>query len=174
MCEEVREILEVGFDQLPELHGHRPGVADAGADFVLAHRLEQMVLALVREARHLLAAGEIGIVANAARVSAYQRPAAGEALGVGGVRRRVRGWQLRDVVGERTEIVVGEPLGGRGHRGVVPSPLPEQKQLSHDEELRLAAEGRGLRHSRLAAGAVASETHGDPFLDGRGEWATRG
>ncbi len=61
MCQEVGEILEVAVRQIPELYGHRPGVSDAGADFVLTHRLEQMVLALVREARHLLAsAGSAG------------------------------------------------------------------------------------------------------------------
>src|SRR4029453_11471370 len=58
--EVVREGVEVGVGQLSKLHGHGAGIADAGAGLVLAHRLEQIVLALIRQARHLLAPGEVG------------------------------------------------------------------------------------------------------------------
>jgi hypothetical protein len=173
MCEEVSEILEVAVRQVPELHGHRSGVADASAGLVLAHRLEQIVLTLVRQARHLLATGEIGIVADGAVVLRRKRPAPSRARRIGRLGRRLRRRQLREVVGDLAQIVVGQVLGGGGHRGAATAPVAEQEQLGDREELRLAGERRRLRDSREPAGAVTSQAHGHALLERRGDGGRR-
>src|SRR4030095_12835344 len=62
----VREVDQVLIGEVRQLLRQRATIAEAGPTLVLAHGLEQVVLALVGEARHLLAPGEIRIVADAA------------------------------------------------------------------------------------------------------------
>ncbi len=54
----VREVVsdsdEIGVGELAELDSHGAGVADARAGLVLAHRFQQIVLALIRQAGYFL------------------------------------------------------------------------------------------------------------------------
>src|SRR5262245_6358244 len=78
--QKVREVDQVRVVEIREFLRHRAAVAEAGAALVLAHRPQQIVFALIGESRHLLAAGEVGIVTDAAGMAQSQLPAAIEAL----------------------------------------------------------------------------------------------
>ncbi len=66
MRKEMSEVGEVGVGQAVELLRHRRTVAESPAAGEFAHRLEQVVLALVGQARHLFTPGVVGVVAGAA------------------------------------------------------------------------------------------------------------
>src|SRR5262249_61676979 len=90
--------------------------------------LFRSVLALVGQPRHLLAAGEVRVVAYTARMAERERPPAGEAARIRRVLWRPRRGQLADAVREGGQIAIGQPLGGRDHGRVVAAALPEQKE----------------------------------------------
>src|SRR5215472_8703411 len=65
----VREVDQVLVAESGQLLGHGASVAQPRPALVVAHGLEEIVLALIGETRHLLAPREVRIVADTARVA---------------------------------------------------------------------------------------------------------
>src|SRR5262249_38115605 len=153
----VREVDQVLVAETGQLLGHGASVAQPRPALVVAHGLEEIVLALIGETRHLLAPGEVLIVADAARMAQGEPAAAREAGGIGRLLAGRRGRQLGHAIGEGGEIAVGQPLGGGDHGRVVAAAFAEEEELGDHEERRLPSERGRLGNARLAVRAVAGE-----------------
>src|SRR5262249_18715716 len=105
--------------------------------------------------------------ADATRLLASQKPAALEEDGIRRVGGRGRRRQLRNVLGEGTEIVVGESLGRLVHRRAVAPSLPKEEELSHHEERRLPANRRRVGKNRVPCGSGASAANLHSLLERR-------
>src|SRR5215470_7723397 len=109
MGEIVGEVDQVLVAETGELLGHGAPVAQPCPALVVAHGLEEIVLALIGETRHLLAPGEVRIVADAARVAQGEPAAAREAGSIGRLLTWRQGRQLGHEIGEGGEIAVAQP-----------------------------------------------------------------
>src|SRR5262249_26163701 len=103
----VREVDQVLVGEAGQFLRHGAAVAQPRAALVVAHGLEEIVLALVGETWHLLAPGEIRIVADAARMAQGEPAAAREAGRVGRLlaRRRWRKLATRSAKAVRSLLV---------------------------------------------------------------------
>src|SRR5580692_5057043 len=96
--------------------GHGAVVAVAAVVLVFPHGLGEVVLALVGEARDVVFAGKIRVVAGIAAMLLDQRLRALQPRGIAGIGGRSRLRQFADKIGKGAEIVVGERLGDLVHR----------------------------------------------------------
>src|SRR5918994_1909482 len=85
VCQEVGEIGDCRSRNRGHCFGHRRLIAWPLAALVLAQRLREVVLALPREARHLVPTAEVAKMAGAATMLAGERRAARVGLGSGSV-----------------------------------------------------------------------------------------
>src|SRR5215208_1275653 len=149
---------EIGVGDLLDHLGHRRIVAASLAGFVLAQRPLKIILPLRADARDLIVPRQVGIVAEAA---AMARRCGTPLLdpgrfGTDGGRDRRR--QLRKLVRESPQVIVGEVLRELVHRLRDALLLAKDVELDEQERRRLASERghlRGLRRARLAMACEA-------------------
>src|SRR6185437_9789997 len=94
------------------LQGFRHGrvIALAAVVLVLAKRLGEIILALVGNARNVLLAGEVGVVAGIAMILLRQRVTPLHPCRIAGIGGRPGLRQLGDKIRKYAQIVVGERL----------------------------------------------------------------
>src|SRR5262249_62396920 len=103
--------------------------------------LFRSVLALVGQPRHLLAAGEVRVVAYTARMAERERPPAGEAARIRRVLWRPRRGQLAGGGPGGGQIAIWQPPCGRGHCPGVAAAPPRAKKTGGHHKSRPAAPG---------------------------------
>jgi len=130
---------------------------------ILAHRLDEIVLALVGDARNTFAAGQVQIVAVVTTILRNQRAAILHAWGIARIRRRLRRRQLGKKVGVRAQIVIREGLGYIVHFLDDTLLFPEQIKLDQRIGCVLPAEQGGFWIFRLAFLAVTSQAWRNSF-----------
>src|SRR5829696_594493 len=143
--------------------GHRRIVAASLAGFVLAQRPLKIILPLRADARDLVVPRQVGIVAEAAAMARrYFTPLLDPGrFGTDGGRDRRR--QLRKLVRESPQVIVGEVLRELVHRLRDALLLAKDVELDEQERRGLASERghlRGLRRARLA---MAGEAGREPL-----------
>src|SRR5260370_18389541 len=148
--------------------GHGAVMAVAAVVLVFGRRLGEIVLALVGDARDVLLAGKIGIVAVVAEVLVRQRLAPRDPRGIAGIGRRHRLRQGGDEVGKHAQIVVGERLRRLVHRLESAQLFAKHEELDQRIGRLLAAERGRVLGFRLPVLAVTGETGDRTLFDGFG------
>jgi len=165
--EEVGEVDQVLVSEPGQLLRHGSAVAEPGAALVLPHGLEQVLLPLIGQARHLLAAGEIRLWQTphgCRRVSVRpraKRAGSGASSGGGGGGSLV----TRSAKAVRSSLV--SPLAAAIMAGLSRRPSRNRKSWATTKNEgwppRTASRGSGL-----AVGAVAGQAHREPLVDALG------
>ena len=161
----VREIEDIGIGDRLEHLGHGGVVSRTHVPFILAHRLDEKILALTSNARNVLAPREIRIVADVAPELANESLSTLNARWIAWISTRQRRWQLCKRVGERTQIVVAEALHRIVHDVEAPQLLAKKKQLDEQIGRWLGPKRRYLRIFRLSVLAVAHTAWSEALLD---------
>src|SRR5215472_4218590 len=96
----VREIEDIGIGDRLEHLGHGGVVSRTHVPFILAHRLDEKILALTGNARNVVAPREIRIVADVAPVLAYEGLSTLNSRRIASISTRPWRRQLCNCVGE--------------------------------------------------------------------------
>src|SRR5262249_12271716 len=127
--DKVGEIEDIGVWNRLKHFGHRRLVSSTYAGFVLAHRLEEKILPLTRDAGDAIATRQVAVMADVAPVLAYERSPALHACRVSWVACGRRGRQLGDGVGKCTQVIVREALDRIVHDVQAAHLFTKQEQL---------------------------------------------
>src|SRR5215218_1580207 len=148
---------EIGVGDLLDHLGHRRIVAASLAGFVLAQRPLEIILPLRADARDLVVPRQVGIVAEAAAMARRcGTPLLDPGrLGTDGGRDRRR--QLRQLVRESPQVIVGEVLRELVHRLRDALLLAKDVELDEQERRRLAPDRGTLGGPRRTLPAMEAE-----------------
>ena len=164
-CDVIGEIGDLLRRHRAHHIGHGAVIAVAAVVLVLGERLGEIILALVGDARDVVGAGEIGLVAGIAAMLARRRLRALDARGIGGIIRRLRLRQCCDEIGEDAQIVVGQRLRHLIHRLERAQLLAEHEELDQRIGRVLAAERGRVLGRGLALLAVTGKAGRGALLD---------
>ena len=143
-------------DRLQHL-GHRRLVAVPSAALVFAQRLQQVILALVGEARDIFLPGKIRAVADIAVVELDQSAGTLKSRRVAGIGGRLRRRQRGDKIRRLLQIRVATAFRQLSHRLDGAEPLTEHKKLDQHVFRRLHAERRHILDFRLTLRPMADK-----------------
>src|SRR5262252_9725388 len=134
---------------------------------VLPECLEEIILALICEPRHVFLSAKVGSMADIAMVLFRECVTAGKTLRIAGLDGWHRRWQLCDCVRHVLEIVVAQSFGIVIHRRGNAQPLAKHEQLNKRVWRRLASEGRDIGRLRPAILTMARQATWQSLLGQR-------